>query len=50
MTPSDLNFAAVFVRALNMVAQASREWIAAKREEVLPAKKSDEIADEDSQR
>lgn len=38
MTPADLNFAATIVRALNMVAQASREWLAAKREEVFPAK------------
>jgi hypothetical protein len=36
MTPADLNLAATIVRALNMVAQASREWLAAKREEVLP--------------
>ena len=47
MTPADMNFAAVIVRALNMVAQASREWLAAKREEFAP-KQND--ADENPQR
>jgi len=42
VTPADLTFATLCVRALNMIAQAAKEWVKTKALEMAPKRENDD--------